>query len=63
MSPERAEHYIDQSRAERATIATQIAYLRKLYDGKLENEVRIRVELLTNEQVEQELAPMIVDCA
>lgn len=47
MNPETAEHYINQSRAERAQIAQQIAMLRKLYDGKLENEIRIQVELLT----------------
>lgn len=47
MNPERAQEYIDQSRAERANIASQIAELRKLYDGKLQNEVRIKLELLT----------------
>lgn len=53
MNPETAEHYINQSRAERVQIAQQIAYLRKLYDGKLENEIRIQVELLTEPDATQ----------
>lgn len=62
MNPETAEHYINQSRAERVEIASKIAMLTKLWDGKLENEIRIQVELLMTPEESVEPAQQTTGC-